>query len=372
MRKTQMALAAVALVASSAALAQVTVSGTIDAALANTSVRQGEEDNGQGNTGAKIGTYFSGAGGFVAGNNLVFSGSEDLGGGLKASFALGAGFDAANGGSGNGGTAAMFTQQANVGLGGDFGSVKLGLQLSPFIAAVAGTTMLGNGHFFVNRLASIGSGTSQAMGGIANPGLGSGGFFIPNAVSYTTPEVNGFKASVLSASNAGSAGSVLVDPTANEDYTAGTVTGALGDLNVALAYHRRSNTYATTAIGGNMPVGPLKLAAGFMMNNVHASVADMGGTTVNSWNIGAGYDVSDALNVAIQYARNNIAGGSQSLTGIHGKYSLSKRSFAYLSYTNATNGAISSYEGRVYYSNAVYGGQTAGNSTTAIGIAHSF
>jgi len=127
MKRTQIALAAVALVASTAAMAEVKISGTIDAGVASNSTRNV--------AGVRAGTNFSGAGGFVAGNNINFSGSEDLGGGLKAGFTLGAGFDAGNGSSGNGGSAAMFTQQANVSLGGDAGTVKLGMQLSPFISA---------------------------------------------------------------------------------------------------------------------------------------------------------------------------------------------------------------------------------------------
>lgn len=364
-----------ALAASSAAMAEVTLSGTIDAGIANTSVRQGSAIDGSGAAAgaAKIGTYFSGAGGFVAGNNIIFSGSEDIGGGLKGSFTLAMGFDAGNGSFGNGGSGAGFTQQANVGLSGDFGSIKAGMQLSPFIASVAGTGMLGNGHFFVNRLLSVGGSTAFLQnGGTAAPGASSGGFFVPNAISYTSPNVGGFTATVLTATKSGSEGSVVTDPAGTNRYTAASLTGAFGDLAVSLAYHTRSNVYKTTAISANYNLGSIKLTGNYMTNRIDDGVATMGGIKVNSYGIGAGMDVSEALNVAIQYARNDIDGGEQALTGLHAKYSLSKRTFAYASHTRGTNGAMSAYEARIYNTNVVYGGNTQSNATTAIGIGHSF
>jgi GBP family porin len=72
MKKTQVALAALALVASTAALADgVKVYGTADVSLVNTT----------------NGTFFAGAGN-NAGSIFGFTGSEDLGSGLKAAFTL--------------------------------------------------------------------------------------------------------------------------------------------------------------------------------------------------------------------------------------------------------------------------------------------
>ena len=70
MKKTQVALAALALVASTATLANVTVYGAVDAAAAHASGK---------------GTYFDGTGAWTAPSHLGFKGSEDLGSGMKAS-----------------------------------------------------------------------------------------------------------------------------------------------------------------------------------------------------------------------------------------------------------------------------------------------
>ncbi len=380
MKKTQVALAALALVASTAALANgVTISGNIDAGIARTTTNTGDNSG-------RIGTNFSGAGGFVAGNNINFSGTEDIGG-LKAGFTLGAGFDAGNGSSGNGGSAAMFTQQANVSLSGDFGSIKAGMQLSPFIASVAGTGMLGNGHFFVNRLLSIGGGSESnaTNGGSAGAGASTGGFFIPNAISYTTPTFSGFNATVLTTAKSGSEGSVVTDPVATNRYTALAATGSFGDVGVSATYHSRADIFAAWAASAKLPMGDLTLVANYMSVDYKSSnTGDMQGVKVGSMGVGAGYKVSDALNVAVQHARNDIAGGNQSLTGLHAKYNLSSRTFAYASYTKATNGAASQYESRVYATNVngggginasadgAHGGIVGGNNTIAVGVAHSF
>ncbi len=93
MRNTKIALAVLALVASTAAMAQATVYGMLDAGIANTS---------SSNNTTK-GTSFSGAGGFVGANYIGFKGSEEIDGGIKANYQLEAGINISQGGTDNGG-----------------------------------------------------------------------------------------------------------------------------------------------------------------------------------------------------------------------------------------------------------------------------
>ncbi|MGB4347145.1 MAG: porin [Burkholderiaceae bacterium] len=365
MRKTQFALAALALVASSAALAEgVTVYGTIDAGLANST----------GNS-----TYVSGAGGFVAGNNIGFKGTEDLGAGLKANFQLEAGFDT-NGHNANGGAATtstttlatsesvttattttrspIFNRIATVGLSGDFGTLNIGQQLSPFVASVAGTGTLGVGHFFVNRLVMGGTG---AAGGVAGSAFAYGGFFLPNAISYTSPSFSGFSATALTTTKTGSQDGKVPAASNTERYTAISITGAISTVNVSAAYQDRAAEYSAWALSANTTVSGIKVVGNYLSSKVD------GGTALNSYNIGAGYDVTPALNLNVQYAWNDLSGANQSLTGIAAKYTLSKRTFTYASYTRGTEGAQSNYDNRGLYT---AGG--ASNNTVAVGVAHSF
>jgi len=377
MKKTQVALAALALVASTATLANgVKISGNLEAGVANTTSLKGGAFDGTGPTGTdSIGTYFSGGGAFSAGNNITFSGSEDLGNGLKADFNLTKGLSLSNGSDANGGTATGFTQQANIGLSGDFGTVRAGQQLSPFIASYAGTGTSGNGHFFVNRLLSIGGSSAFLVnGGTAAPGAGSGGFFVPNAISYSTPSIGGFTISALTTTKTGDfGGGLLADPVSTTSYQAYSVTGAIGAINASAAHHRRSEIYSATSVSANTALSSdLTLYANWMSTKYGSSVATMGGVTVGSYSLGLGYAMSDALNISLQYASNDISGGNQSLTGLSAKYNLSKRTFTYASWTSASNGASSNYDNRVGNTNALYAGNLDSNRTIAVGVGHSF
>ncbi len=102
MKKTQLALAAVALVASSAAMANgVTIYGIADVGIASTSGKTGFY--GDGNNGTTL---------------IGIRGSEDLGGGLKAGFNLESGlnYNAGSTGANGGGNTNLFNRAANVSL----------------------------------------------------------------------------------------------------------------------------------------------------------------------------------------------------------------------------------------------------------------
>jgi predicted porin len=346
MKKTQMALAAVALVASTAAMAEVTVYGIVDAGVANSSV---------------VGTQFSGDGGWVAGNNLGIKGSEDLGGGLKASFNLRAGFNLAGGGSDNGGNGKGFNQLANVGLSGDFGSIALGQQFSPFIGAIAGGTA-GNGHFFVNRII-MGSGAAGALDSLS--GQSTGGFFIANAASYTSPEIAGFTVTGLTNAKSGGPNSSANTAIAEDRYDTVVVNGNLAGAKLALGYETRSQ-YKNYVLAATYPIGDLTVS-GTVMN-----FKPTGETAVSSYSVSASYPLMASLTGNVQYASRKGNGGAfmeedATLTSVGLNYSLSKSTSTYLSYTSGTGGIATNYS---------YRGTTdlgeGKNSTTALGIVHSF
>jgi len=348
MKKTQMALAAVALVASTAALADVTISGTLEGAVANTT---------------NNGSYFSGAGGWVAGNNIRFSGSEDLGGGMKAVFGLEAGTDL-NGYSNNGGAtygglsgttsrgSGLFSREASVGIEGSFGTIKLGRQLSPAVLSYAANGTLGNGHFFVNRLAGVGFG-----GNVAAPGtLAYEGFWVDNAVTYATPDMSGFSASVMQQMKNGNTNGAVPAGAANDSYTAAALNGALGFANVSLSYETRNNSFTVWGINANTKIDAFSFAGSYHQNK------PTNGANLGSFSLEAGYNISDPLMVMVQYASGEQ---SRDLVAVSAKYALSKGTFAYASYLNASKGVSSSFDTR---------GESfaRSNSTSIVGIAHSF
>jgi predicted porin len=353
MKKTQVALAALALVASTAALADgVTIYGTLDAAVARTTGHS---------------TYFSGAGAMVAGNNIGFKGSEDLGNGMKASFNLEAGIDL-NGNSNNGGGAtacaaanpgacngSIFSRLANVNLSGEFGGITAGMQLSPMVAAYAGTGTLGNGHFFVNYIANAGGAAVNTAG--ATSGTYYEGFFIPNAVTYTSPSMGGFTLNAMTQTKTGNGRGTVADGVDTDSYQAYSLTGAIGQINIAAAYDTRKTLYSTSMIAANTSFGPLKVAG-----SVYSTKTD-GADRVGSYSVEGGYALSDALNVGLQYGKID-ATNEQTLTSVFAKYALSKRTGLYATYITGKN-ISSSFDTR----GQAYSGN---NNTTAVGVTHSF
>jgi predicted porin len=299
----------------------VKLSGVIDASVANTSNK---------------GTYLE-QGAWTSQSSMNFSGSEDLGGGLKAFFNLEAGFglngNAVNGGN-NGG---LFSRLANVGLAGDFGSLTAGLQLSPFIAAAAGSTA-GVGNFFVNRIIM----GSSAAGCAANCNQINTGFFISNAVTYATPSIMGYTATVMTTTNGGvdrnaAAPGTITENGLSDKYTAGSVTGALGAGTLNIAFDDRKNQDQHWLVGGTYPIGSGLTLSGSVMNRK----VDGTSGSIGSYNVGASYALSDATSVILQYASVDKgkmnATESASLMNLAVSHALSKQTSVYASYTNGDN-----------------------------------
>jgi len=351
MRKTQIALAAVALVASSAALANgVTVSGSLDAGIASQNSAIG---------GAKTTNFVEGN--WNGGSHMTFAGSEDLGGGLKVGFTLQTGFSMKDGRMANGGTVpttapttatpqSVFNRQANVSLGGEFGTVTLGQQLNPYIAGATGTE-LPNSAF---GAFTVGSLLSSASGGIP------GGFFTPNAVSYATPNIGGLSASVLA--------QLKGSGNAEDEAMGASASYNIGDIKLSGGYLNRKGTYSTTTnsgtgytIGGLIPLGAFSV-------NLRYSTQDPAGSTAatNAVNAGVAYAVSEAVTVSAQYSDQSGA-GKGNLGNLSAYYALSKTTGLYAMYSRASGGSSLFYSGGPTTSTS-----TATQQSWAIGAVKNF
>jgi predicted porin len=131
--------------------------------------------------------------GMAAGNSHIgFRGTEDLGGGLKASFQLEGVASVDNGTGASDGGGFMFDRNTFVGLSGGFGKVQLGRFDSVFkemgdklgiLGTSSGTPMSSSGV-----LRNVGFGTSSSTSRF-HERLG-------NSVQYTAPELGGFKAAI--------------------------------------------------------------------------------------------------------------------------------------------------------------------------------
>jgi len=274
-------------------------------------------------------------------------GTEDLGSGMRAHFRLEGGFNSGNGAIANGGTTGTFSRMANVGLSGPFGSLTAGLNLSPFIAAYTSTLGLAGNNFYVPALLLHRGGTAlnpssvpvsvTAGGADADPAVGStGGFFIPNSLSYSLPSemLAGVTASVMYGF-----GGVPGDNGANR-FLSGNVGYAFGDLNVVAATSYRDAQYRQYLIGASVPVGPVKVAANIVRFNPEA------GETTNTYVVGAEMKFMPSASVGLNYARNNGT-GNPDIINVSAVYSVSKTTNLYAVYNHASEGAFSSYSGLV-------------------------
>jgi predicted porin len=144
--KTAIAGAALlALAGTAQAQSNVTVYGLLE-----TGLRYSKHQNAAGDNKLELGD------GVLNPSRVGFTGSEDLGGGLKANFTLEAGLLLKNGTSNNGaigllnndnaGTQRLFGRTASVGLSGEFGSINLGRQYTTAImSACVGDPICGGG-----------------------------------------------------------------------------------------------------------------------------------------------------------------------------------------------------------------------------------
>ena len=197
----------------------------------------------------------------LSGSRFGFKGSEDLGGGLKASFQVENGFNVDSGAAAQGGL--LFGRQAYVSLGGGFGSISVGRQYGTYDNALGSLDIQGYstnsamGYAFAGFLPSA----TATSGAHADAFDGSGR--VNNAIVYTTPSISGFSASLMYApgennvaATAATATALAVTAKGATAYTGFMASYAAGPLMVMGAYEQQG-TQATDATGPTLSlVGP--------------------------------------------------------------------------------------------------------------------
>ena len=196
-----------------------------------------------------------------SGSRIGFRGTEELGGGLKGLFTLENGFNVDTGTMGQGNR--LFGRQAWVGLGGGFGTVKLGRQQTPLYYALNAID-----PFEINL-----AGNAQRI-------FGAGLYAIDpflrtdNTLNYTSANFGGFSGQV-----AYSFGEVAGDNSANRQVGVG-LAYVNGPINVQFAYHD-SNTFTLPGTFGFFGTGVADLRTAFIgatwdfgVAKAHAAFAD--------------------------------------------------------------------------------------------------
>jgi predicted porin len=325
MKKSLVALAALAVVGAASAQSSVTIYGTLDvgygARTAN-GVDSKFQQQSSGSTSTTGSTSNSTS-------KIGFRGTEDLGGGLKANFGLETGgLDLETGSN-----ALNFSRASWVGVSGGFGDIKLGRITSKATAAMAQFDL--NGTAGVSALNTVGVSAVTWYGSSRRS----------SQFQYTLP-VGGFGLHLAHTLDTDGAVGDNGRTTLGFTYANGPIAAAF------VAESAQTNAVGArtaAAIGGSYDFGVAKASLTF--NQRESEVLGQG------FSLGVVAPIG-AANVGIQYARNN--GGSlpatavQNATELFANYALSKRTSVYI--------------------DTMFGSDTVGGANKAynIGVIHQF
>lgn len=295
MKKSLVALAALAVIGAASAQSSVTLYGVADLAV----VRSAEQYAGQlgGN-----GVMNNGS------SRLGVRGTEDLGGGLKANFNFEQGINAENGAT----DATTFQRAANLSLSSNFGTVLLGRTLTPSFYGVAAWELTGTANYSVvaNKFGFAGS-TGY---GASNATLGAGAFSGParnnSQISYTTPTMGGFTATLGYITNADFGPGVD-----HAKYDMNAIYRG-GPLTVALSFNKMEKADGNAVLGAKYDFGMFQVAGSLQ----DAGNASKGFTIGGAANLGP-------VSLVLDVARDTNNESTDVL--LEAKYPLSKRTFAY-------------------------------------------
>ncbi|MGE5451614.1 MAG: porin [Acidobacteriota bacterium] len=355
MKKTLLALAALAATSAAFAQSSVTLYGVLDASVEKVKtdhqVTRVSSDN-------------------LATSRIGFKGTEDLGSGLKANFVLESAVKVDTGANG-GGASRFFDRAAWVGLAGGAGELRLGRQDSSIGALAGDTSILGAQGYDDFRM--------------INTRAGYGYRRVDNAITYILPQVvqgltaqvqyslNGGVPGTVGTESYGAAGNYTKNYGISVKYANGPLLAGLGYLNVvddvAGAPDNRANA---TLVYGGYDLGAAKVIA--YLNNETALTIVPGAKRLSLYGVKAIVPVSPDMTVqaGVSKAKNILglhdAHDDSTITELKGIYKLSKRTSVYGLATIANNEAVAT---------TAIGGTTAAAADkvaggVAFGVSHAF
>lgn len=274
--------------------------------------------------------------GGVSTSRWGIKGSEDLGGGLKATFALAQRFSPESGGNdGTLNTRPTFQGESTVGLSGGFGAIKLGRALTAAQLAANATDPWGT--LQVSTTAITGSGFwTDSVGNQDGNGQAR-----TDGIWYSSPKIGGFSVSAtMGFKNSNTLGG---DATSRATNTKNLISlygsYADGPLTVGVAYEQNRWEDTLTFVHGIYNFGSFQLGGsyGVVETNADAKTVVTGalarGQQANNWNIMAVVPMG-AMTVKAGYAvsENDTTGADRSKKlGLGLDYALSKRTTIYTS-----------------------------------------
>ena len=332
MKKTLIAIAALAS-ASAFAQSSVTLYGVMNGGVNQTKATSA--------AGVTTTTSANNAAGAWASNRLGFTGTEDLGGGMKAAFTYELGMNAD--GTGDLGVAGG-VRQSHVTLSGNMGSINFGRQYNPLFLLTVATDAGAANNLSAGRTAYGQIATARTSG----------------LTTYTSPTMGGFTAKLSSGTNTADVGGAET----GDKVTGGSLVYANGPLMVGVAM----NTTDKVNVAGDKDES--YMGATYKLGQ--ATLLAAAGTTKTKDAAGAQSAKKQGTQIGIRYpfgkvdtfatygtATVNTTEGSADVKSTAyqagAMYNFSKRTGAYAMYgsTKADTGSVK-------------------NSEIAVGVRHSF
>ena len=310
-----------------------------------------------------------------ASSRLGFRGTEDLGGGMSASFWLEAGVntDSGAGAATNtnnqasgvtpsaAGGGLVFNRRSTVSLAGGWGELRLGRDFAPSYLTLSAADPFGN----------VGVGSNfNLLGALGTARGAQTGVRVSNSVGYFLPSnLGGIYGNVMYAmgenpnNSAGGTSSDGRHVGARIGYRAGPfdISGAYGRTKLA------AGDYVQADVAGSYDFGFLKLLAGVYREEVRAATT----ARANSWSVAATAPLGAGLLKASYTATNQNAGAGDndaSLLALGYVYNLSSRTAVFATFSRIDNKGVS-----VLY-NQGRAVSTPGGTATGVdvGLRHAF
>ncbi len=383
MKKTLIALAALAAVGTASAQSTVTLSGILKGGVAQTKFTGG----------AAAAVNGSGMAVSDGSSRFILSGSEDLGGGLRANFQIDNRFRLDD----NGGAPSsnpVGTGNSFIGLSGNFGNVQLG-KLDTHYCQGADS----NGSRATSLQASSCTLLGYMMVGGASTAIAQQ-TRTTNALRYTTPTMSGFNAVVTystaqgATANPGGAEGAVGDAgkgravAAALNYAAGPVRAGLSMWN-STQENRVAGAALAGTYGGDQSAYSLMGDYNFGMGTVGLSydrstvtAGVIGGATTDTkrtaWSLPVTFQLGAGTLLATYTSSGNVTGVADSgakMWSVGYDYPLSKRTTVGVSYVRLNNNTNALYN--LYVQNALVGAayvQTLGQDASQfyVGVRHTF
>jgi len=280
MKKTLVALAATAV---TGAFAQVAITGNIDLGIASVSSQTITSNvTGLGNNGTST-------------SSLGFSGSEDLGGGLRAGFKLEATIQANNASTldtaiptgvlaqGSFWSGSPFNSEQFISLSGSFGTVRAGVPNSAMFRAQGASqpfgTALGSGYS--GTFSRMGYNTGYAVSDYMGVASGSGSTLrvirMQNTVQYESPNMNGVSVMAEYSMQNDNSTFNTAFATNSPEFMGLLVNYSTGNLNLAAAYNTVKVGLNDIASGVTITTTTIGLTTAVLAANQNIAYSFLGG-----------------------------------------------------------------------------------------------